>query len=452
MSTIAAISTAAGTAALGVIRLSGPKSKEILSSLFRGPRSPVDNPRMLCYGHIVEQGEVLDEVMAVFLPAPQSFTTEDMAEFTTHGGRVVMESVYSAIIKEGARIAERGEFSRRAFLNGRLDLAQAEAILEVIEARTKRGASLALSHLEGDTTREIKRLREELLTILAQMALAIDYPEESSEEVRTEDIEHSLHHINVSLEELIKNAHKGHTIAEGLRVAILGRPNVGKSSLLNALSRRSRSIVTNIPGTTRDTIEETIQLSGVPLILIDTAGLRQTDDPVEILGVRRSREALESADMLLILFSKEWILTEEEKELLRSVEDRLRLLIINKTDLDEGRMCQEDLLPYASREQILEISISEREGLEELEKAILKEAGDLEEEIHTPLIANVRQKVEIETAALSVKDALQALSSSLPYDYVEVDVRGAYEALGRVLGEGTADIMDEVFGRFCVGK
>ncbi len=451
MSTIAAISTAAGVAALGVIRLSGPLSGEILSALFQGPRSPVENPRMLCYGHIVEKEQVLDEVMAVFLPAPHTFTTEDMAEITTHGGRVVMESVYAAIIKEGARIAERGEFSRRAFLNGRLDLTQAEAILEIIEARTRRGASVALSHLEGDTTREVRRLREELLTVLAQFALAIDYPDESSDEVQSGDLEETIKRVEKTLQELIRNAHKGHAIAEGLRVAILGRPNVGKSSLLNALSRRSRSIVTNIPGTTRDTIEEMIQLSGFPLILIDTAGLRETDDPVEILGVRRSREALESADMLLVLFSKEWVLEEEEKELLESIRDRSRLLIINKTDLG-GVLSREDLLPFASEEQVLELSITEKSGLEELEKAILREAGDLEEEVHTPLIASIRQKHEVEKAYHSVKEALNAMASSLPYDYVEVDVRGAYEALGRVLGEGTADIIDEVFGRFCVGK
>ena len=451
MSTIAAISTAAGVAALGIIRLSGPKSGEILETLFRGPRSPVKNPRMLCFGLIIDEDQVLDEVMAVFLPAPHTFTTEDMAEITTHGGRVVMESVYAAIIKEGVRIAERGEFTRRAFLNGRLDLTQAEAIVELIEARTKRGASVALSHLEGDTAREVRRLREELLTILAKIALAIDYPEESSDEVQSDDIEQALQSIDHFLEELIKNAQKGHMMAEGLRVAILGRPNVGKSSLLNALSRRNRSIVTDIPGTTRDTIEETIQLSDFPLILIDTAGLRETDDPVEILGVRRSREALASADMLLVLFSKEWPLQKEEVDLLESIQGRPRLLIINKTDLG-GVLEREDLLPYASEEQVLELSITQRSGLEALEKAILKEAGDLEEEAHTPLIASVRQKLEIESAAASVKEALDAMTSSLPYDYVEVDVRGAYDALGRVLGEGSADIIDEVFGRFCVGK
>ena len=234
-------------------------------------------------------------------------------------------------------------------------------------------------------------------------------------------------------------------------VAVIGRPNVGKSSLLNALSRRNRSIVTDIPGTTRDTIEETIQLSDFPLILIDTAGPRETDDPVEILGVRRSREALASADMLLVLFSKEWPLQKEEVDLLESIQGRPRLLIINKTDLG-GVLEREDLLPYASEEQVLELSITQRSGLEALEKAILKEAGDLEEEAHTPLIASVRQKLEIESAAKSVKEALDAMTSSLPYDYVEVDVRGAYDALGRVLGEGSADIIDEVFGRFCVGK
>lgn len=447
MQTICAIATSLQEAAIGIVRLSGDKSLEIASAIFKG-KELNKNPRKLLYGHAYDEEKLLDEVMCVYFPAPHTYTREPMVEFHTHGGSQALTRVLEALLKKGAILARPGEFTERAFLNGRIDLTQAEAIMDMIGSKSERAFSVSLSHLQGDTRESILRMREKLLEVLARIALAIDYPEEDEEDISYGAIDEAIELLLKEHEKLLRNSKQGKLLEDGLKVAIFGKPNVGKSSLLNKLARRNRAIVTDIPGTTRDTIEEKVLIKGLPVILIDTAGVRETDDVVELLGVERSRQAVLDADVILFVFDSQDELTQEELEPLREYMKKDHFIVINK--MDKEKRIDTSLF---DEDRIIHTSMTEDVGLEELEEKIYQESfgRDLDEE--TPLISNMRQLQLLRDSEAALKDAKKMSLQREPYDYLEVDLKLAFDKLGEILGEKVqADLMGEVFSRFCVGK
>lgn len=450
MSTICAISTSLAEAAIGIVRLSGPASLEIAKSMFRG-KDLSENPRYMHYGHICRGEEVVDEVLAVYYKGPHTYTKEDMVEINCHGGAVALQRVLALCLEKGARLAEAGEFTQRAFLNGRLDLTQAESVMQLIGAKTNLAYDVALTHLGGDISRKINQIRDLLLELMARITLALDYPEEDEEEISYESLGLGMEEVRLALETLLQNSEKGRLLEEGLRSVILGKPNVGKSSLLNALSGHSRAIVTEIAGTTRDTIEEKIQIQGLPIILVDTAGLRETLDPVERLGVQRSKEAMERADFILYVLSAEEALDEEDKNTLSLLREREYLVIINKVDKNLS-IDLEELHALVDPDKILYSSLLQEKGIEEIQEAILERTLGKQLSLGEPLIQNQRQIGLLKEALQWCQDALKDIQHREAYDYVEVNIKGCYESLGQVLGEKTPDILGEVFSRFCVGK
>lgn len=450
MSTICAISTSLAEAAIGIVRLSGPESLPIAKSIFRG-KDVEEKPRYMHYGHIMRGDEVIDEVLMVYYKSPYTYTKEDMVEINCHGGAVALQRVLALCLEKGARLAEAGEFTQRAFLNGRLDLPQAEAVMQLIQAKTNLAYDVALTHLDGDISRKVTEIRNVLLELMARITLAVDYPEEDEEEISYETLEEGMRGVASSLERLLKNAEKGRLLEEGLRTVILGKPNVGKSSLLNALSGHSRAIVTDIAGTTRDTIEEKIQIDGLPLILVDTAGLRETLDPVERLGVERSKEAMERGDFILYVLSAEDPLDDEDRKTLQLLKDREHLVIINKVD-KELTIDVEELETYVDGDNILYSSLLQKKGIEEIQDAIVERTLGKQLSLGEPLLQNQRQIGLLKEALHWCEDAINDLEQREAYDYIEVNIKGCYESLGQVLGENTPDILGEVFSRFCVGK
>lgn len=450
MSTICAISTSLAEAAIGIVRLSGPDSLKIAKKIFRGADLE-EKPRYLHYGHIYRNEDMVDEVLAVYFKGPKTYTKEDMVEINCHGGAMALRRVLALCMEEGARLAEAGEFTQRAFLNGRLDLTQAEAVMQLIQSKTELSYDVALTHLGGDISRKVAQIRELLLELLASISLSIDYPEEDEEEISYERLRAGMEEVRDELLRLLENSKKGKLLEEGLRTVISGRPNVGKSTLLNTLSGHSRAIVTDIAGTTRDTIEEKIQISGLPLILIDTAGLRDTEDPVEYLGVERSHQAMEAADFILYVLSAEEALIEEDIERLRLLKNREYLVIINKMD-KEISLDLDLVYSLVSRENVLFTSLVKEEGIREIEEAILDRTIGKELSLGEPLIQNQRQIGLLNEALSWAEDALRDIDEGQAYDYIDVNIRGVFDSLGLVLGENNPDIMGEVFSRFCVGK
>lgn len=450
MSTICAISTSLAEAAIGIVRLSGPASLSIAKRIFRGGDLE-ERPRYLHYGHIHRGEEWIDEVLAVYFKAPLTYTREDMVEINCHGGAMALQRVLSLCLEEGARLADPGEFTQRAFLNGRLDLTQAEAVMQLIRAKTDLSYDVALTHLGGDISKKIGEIREILLGLLAGISLAVDYPEEDEEDISFESLTLAMQRVREELMRLLENSKKGKLLEEGLRTVISGRPNVGKSTLLNALSGHSRAIVTDIAGTTRDTIEERIQIRGLPLILIDTAGLRETLDPVEHLGVERSHEAMQRADFILYVLSADEALSEEDIQRLELLKNREYLVIVNKIDKNIS-IDRDKLNSIVDQDKILFASLIKEQGIIAIEEAILERTLGKGLSLGEPLIQNQRQIGLLKEALVWCEDALSDLSLREAYDYLEVNIKGCYESLGLLLGENNPDIMGEVFSRFCVGK
>lgn len=450
MSTICAISTSLAEAAIGIVRLSGPDSLKIAKRIFRGGDLE-EKPRYLHYGHIYRDQEMIDEVLAVYFKGPKTYTREDMVEINCHGGALALQRVLALCLEEGARLAEAGEFTQRAFLNGRLDLTQAEAVMQLIQAKTDLSYDVGLTQLGGDISRKLGQIREILLELLASISLSIDYPEEDEEEISYERLKEGMTQVEFELERLLENSKKGKLLEEGLRTVISGRPNVGKSTLLNVLSGHSRAIVTDIAGTTRDTIEEKIQIQGLPLILIDTAGLRDTQDPVEYLGVERSHQAMEAADFILYVLSAEDTLEIEDEERLKLLKNREYLVVVNKMDKDIN-FDIDRLKSLVDEENILFTSLVKDQGIRDIEDAILERTIGKELSLGEPLIQNQRQIGLLNEALSWTQDALRDIEMGQAYDYIEVNIRGVFESLGQVLGENNPDIIGEVFSRFCVGK
>ncbi|HEL1182691.1 TPA: tRNA uridine-5-carboxymethylaminomethyl(34) synthesis GTPase MnmE [Streptococcus equi subsp. zooepidemicus] len=450
--TIAAISTPLGEGAIGIVRLSGTKALDIAKSIFKGKDLTTVASHTLNYGHIIRPstGEVIDEVMVSVMLAPKTFTREDVIEINTHGGIAVTNDILQLLIKQGARMAEPGEFTKRAFLNGRIDLTQAEAVMDLIRAKTDKAMSIAIKQLDGSLSQLITNTRQEILNTLAQVEVNIDYPEyDDVEEMTTALLRDKTREFQTLLEQLLRTAKRGKILREGLSTAIIGRPNVGKSSLLNTLLREDKAIVTDIAGTTRDVIEEYVNIKGIPLKLVDTAGIRETDDLVEQIGVERSKKALQEADLVLLVLNASEKLTEQDKALLALSQNSNRIILLNKTDLEQ--VIEKDQLP----EEAIPISVLQNQNIDQIEDRINQLFFD-----HTGLIeqdatylSNARHISLIEQAVQSLEAVNEGLALGMPVDLLQIDLTRAWEILGEITGDAAPDeLITQLFSQFCLGK
>lgn len=450
--TIAAIATPLGEGAIGMIRLSGSDAFSIANAIFKGKNLEKVASHTLNYGHIVDpkNQKILDEVMLGVMKAPKTFTREDVIEINTHGGIAVTNEILQLVIREGARLAEPGEFTKRAFLNGRVDLTQAEAIMDLIRAKTDKAMSVAVKQLDGSLSELINNTRQEILNTLAQVEVNIDYPEyDDVEEMTTALMREKTQEFEALLTRLLKTAKRGKILREGLSTAIIGRPNVGKSSLLNNLLREDKAIVTDIEGTTRDVIEEYVNINGVPLKLIDTAGIRETDDIVEQIGVERSRKALEEADLVLLVLNASEKLTPQDRELIKISQNTNRIILLNKTDLPEQIESQE--LPNDA----IRISVLTNQNIDQIEERIKQlffENAEIVEQDATYL-SNTRHISLIEQAVESLQAVNQGLEMGMPVDLLQVDLTRTWQILGEITGDAAPDeLITQLFSQFCLGK
>ncbi len=454
--TIAAVATAYGEGGIGIIRISGEKALSILEEVFEfaGETSQIVNRRMT-YGRIVdrENEQIIDEVLAIYMKGPKTYTAEDVVEINCHGSMVSLRKTLALVLRKGARLAEPGEFTKRAFLNGRLDLSQAEAVIDIIKAKTDRSFDVAMSQLEGALSLRVTEIRQKLLDLLVDITVNIDYPDEDIEELTYDKIEENILLIGEMIEKLLSTADTGRMIREGIRVAIVGKPNVGKSSLMNSLLRETRAIVTEIPGTTRDTIEEAISIRNIPVYLVDTAGIRETSDEVERLGIERSKAAFNEADFIIFIMDGSSAISDEDREIASYLDGRDSVVLINKNDLERG-FTNDDVRELVNDPVIIETSLINNEGIEEIENHIeeLVYGGELSQHDST-MVNNVRHIELLKQSRDSLRDAMEMTLAREALDFIEVDVRNAYDLLGEITGETVSDdIINEVFARFCLGK
>lgn len=454
--TIAAIATPLGEGSIAVIRVSGPDAIPNVEQVFKSrTRLTEAATHTVHYGFIQdpESLEKVDEVLVTVMRAPRSFTMEDVVEIGCHGGLVSVKKVLDLLLSKGIRLAEPGEFTKRAFLNGRIDLSQAEAVIDLIRSKSDRAYKIAMKQAEGSLSQQIKQLRQQLVELMAHIEVNIDYPEHDVEEMTSAFIVDKSREAISKIDELLKTAEQGKIIREGIVTAIVGRPNVGKSSLLNALAQENRAIVTDIPGTTRDVIEEYVTINGIPLKLLDTAGIRETSDVVEQIGVEKSRSALSDADLILLVLNAGEELNDDELQLLEQLKDRQVIVIVNKIDLprklDIGRLSS-----FLDEERIVMMSVQENRGMEELEKAIsaIFFSGRLESNDAT-YVSNVRHIHLLKEAKASLREAMTAAEQFVPIDMIQIDVRNSWEQLGEIIGDSVGEsLIDQIFSQFCLGK
>ncbi|MBR4410287.1 MAG: tRNA uridine-5-carboxymethylaminomethyl(34) synthesis GTPase MnmE, partial [Firmicutes bacterium] len=450
--TIAAIATALGEGGIGIVRISGEESLPIANKIFRGAEL---KERMLTYGHIFDNftGETIDEVMAVYMKGPRSYTAEDVVEIQCHGSVVSLRKILALALKNGARLAEPGEFTKRAFLNGRLDLTQAEAVIDLIRAKSDKTFDVALSQLEGKFSQTVKAIRADFVDLLVQITVNIDYPDEDIEEMTYDKLLEGLGAVREKLQALLATSDTGRIIKEGLNVAIIGKPNVGKSSLMNALLRETRAIVTEIAGATRDTIEEVISIRNIPVRLTDTAGIRQTDDIIEKIGIEKSKESFNKADLVIFMVDGSRALDEEDEEILQYMDGRQAIVVLNKQDLTQV-VSRDEIAARVPQAVIIEASMKEGMGIETIEDKIeeLVYGGQVKQN-DSIMVTNVRHKNLLELALQSVEDARAMTEMRQPLEFIEIDVNRSYELLGEIIGEtASGEIINEVFARFCLGK
>jgi len=453
--TIVAVATAYGEGGIGIVRLSGDKSKEILHKIFVPAKETSLQNRKLTYGVIKDPstGEVIDEVLAVFFPSPNTYTREDVVEINCHGSVVSLRKTLELALKLGAQLAESGEFTKRAFLNGRLDLTQAEAVIDLIKAKTDKSFESAFSQLEGSLSFKVREIREALMNLLVQITVNLDYPDEDIEEITYADLLDGISQIGDMIEKLLSTADTGRIIRDGLKVVISGSPNVGKSSLLNALLRESRAIVTEIPGTTRDTIEESMSIRGIPIRLVDTAGIRYTDDKIEQIGIEKSKQAFNEADLIIFMIDGSLSLSDDDVALLKHIEDKKAIVLINKIDI--GKVVDEkQVLKMLPNTDILNASVIGDIGIDALKDKIEAMVYDGSvKQGESLLVTNARHKDLLIRAESAINDAKNMTLKKEALDFIEVDVRLCWELLGEIIGEtATEDIIDEVFANFCLGK
>lgn len=454
--TIAAVATAYGEGGIGIIRISGEEALPILQEIFEfhGDTDTFTSRRMT-YGKIIdkEKNQIIDEVLAVYMKGPKTYTAEDVVEINCHGSMVSLRKTLALVLRKGARLAEPGEFTKRAFLNGRLDLSQAEAVIDMIRAKTDKSFDVAVSQLEGRLSLKVEEIRQKLLDLLVDITVNIDYPDEDIEEMTYEKLEESIVETQDMIEKLLATSSTGRMIREGIKIAIVGKPNVGKSSLMNGLLKETRAIVTDIPGTTRDTIEEVLSIRNIPVYLVDTAGIRKTSDKVEKMGIEKSKEAFNQADFILFLLDGSRPLEEEDLQIMEFLKERKSLVLINKRDLGEA-ISIEEIAAKLPASQVIEASLLKGQGITEIEDAVedLVYGGEIVQK-ESMMVNNVRHIELLQQAVKSLTDALHMSERREALDFIEVDVKNAYERLGEIIGETVSDdIINEVFARFCLGK
>lgn len=455
MSTIVAISTAPGNAGIGIIRLSGEKCFEIIEKIFvPKKKSPVVGYSMK-YGKIInsQTKEVIDEVLVSYFVAPKSYTTENMCEINSHGGTIIEHKILEECLKNGAVLAEPGEFTKRAFLNGRIDLSQAEAVIDVINAKTDKEARVAERQLEGSLSRNIKKIQDEILDLMADIEASIDYPEYDIEETTNKKIENVMQDVKIKLEKLEENFRNGKIIKEGIRTAIVGKPNVGKSSLLNLMLGENRAIVSNVEGTTRDTIEEYINIKGVPLKIIDTAGIRKTNDEVEKIGVEKSLNISNTAELIIAVFDDSREFDEEDKKIVELIKNKQAIILINKTDMNKKLIINNEEIKNLNKD-IIEFSTIEEKGLDELYNTIenMFKLNQIDSD-NSEIITNERQKQHILKAIEAEEKAMESAKANMPSDITAIAIKQILEELAEITGQSASeDIINEIFKKFCLGK
>ena len=454
MSTICAISTAPGVGGIGIVRLSGEESFKIIEKIFVPKNKENNNIKgyTIKYGNIVNlNGEVIDEVLVSYFKAPKSYTTENMCEINSHGGIVVLNKILETCLEAGAELAEAGEFTKRAFLNGRIDLSQAEAVIDIINSKTDKEAKISLEQLKGNLSTEVEEIRKAIISTMADIEATIDYPEYDIEEVTNAKISTVLEAVDNKLKKLEKTFDNGKILRDGIKTAIIGRPNAGKSSLLNVILGEERAIVTDIEGTTRDSIEEFIQVDGIPLKIIDTAGIRNAKDEVEKIGVKRAAQIAKDSDIVIAIFDITRDFNEEDEEIINLIKDKNAIILLNKIDLKQEKNMKE---LETLNKPIIKVSTKTREGIEELYKEISKmyKLNEIASDGEI-IVSNNRHKNLIKNAIKNVDQAKQAILVKMPIDIISGNLREVVEELGKITGETvTEDVIKEIFSKFCLGK
>ena len=454
--TIAAIATAPGEGGIGIVRISGEKSLEVAQSIFKSKSGKMIkdyNTRTLIYGKIVDGEKVIDEVLVAYMKGPNSYTAEDVIEINCHGGFISVKKILELILSKGVRIADAGEFTKRAFLNGRIDLSQAEAIIDVIKSKTDMAHEVAQNQLEGSLAKKIKDLRMNVTEVLAHLEVSIDFAEEDVEEITYQTLEEKSLELRNEIKKLYDTADSGKILRDGLKTVIVGKPNVGKSSLLNSILGENRAIVTDIAGTTRDVIEEFVNIKGIPLKIVDTAGIRETEDVVEKIGVEKSRESFSTADLVIMVLDASRKLSEEDMEILESIKNKKTIVLLNKVDL-EAQIELEKIKEFVSSDDIIEISALKNQGIEELQDKIesMVYQGSVKNSSNL-MITNSRHKDALFKAYESINDAISAIEQRMPYDFIEVDFKNIWDYLGYINGDTVReDLLDTIFANFCIGK
>ena len=448
--TIVAISTALGVGAISIVRLSGNEAIEIVNNCFKGKDLTNVESHTINYGHIIDNDEVIDEVLVSIMKAPKTYTTEDVVEINCHGGIISTKRILETMLTHGARLAEPGEFTKRAFLNGRIDLVKSEAVMDIIDSKSEEANKLALSQLTGTTSNMIKKFRDKLKQLLASIEVNIDYPEYYDIEVVTkEKIEKELKVMKEDLKKVIKESKNSTLIKEGIKTVIIGRPNVGKSSILNKLLEQEKAIVTDIAGTTRDIVEGEIYLDGILLNIIDTAGIRSTEDVVEKIGVEKSLSMIDEADLVIVVLNNNESLTKEDEEILERTKEKERIIVVNKNDLEKRLN-----LTSKNLKNIVYTNTNTLEGIKSLKEKIIElfQLENIKSKDYTYL-TNARQISLAKKAYQSLHDAEEGLKNNLPIDMIEIDLKETFDLLGEIIGETySEEILDHLFANFCVGK
>ncbi|MBL7179995.1 MAG: tRNA uridine-5-carboxymethylaminomethyl(34) synthesis GTPase MnmE [Pseudomonadota bacterium] len=466
--TIAAIATPIGRGGIGIIKISGSDAVSIAKSVFQRSADSSDRSQAadaplfsalqshrLYHGHILdlENGKVLDEVLLAVMLAPHTYTREDVVEINSHSGPVVLASILELVLKKGARLAAPGEFTKRAYLNGRIDLTQAEAVVDIINSRTGKSLEIAASQIKGDLKRKVESIRDVLLDILAGTEAAIDFPDDAEDVVNIKTVGIITDKVVAPLKELVQHHENAHVLRDGIKMAVVGKPNVGKSSLMNRLIQSDRAIVTPIPGTTRDLIEETLNIRGIPVIVADTAGLHETEDPVEVIGIQKTREYIRSADLILFMVDASEPLTNEDYRIYETIQDKQVILVVNKTDLvaeDFELECPGSWRQTASTK----ISALYGQGFSEIKDLIAKVfLGEYQIEAGSKIVPNLRHKIALERGLQLAVSAVEEINKQTPFELIAIDIREAIDALGEIIGLTTReDVIDQIFNRFCIGK
>ena len=453
MNTIVAISTAPGNGGIGIVRMSGEESFKILDKIFK----PINDSKIkgysIKYGNIVDKNSnIIDEVLVSYFVAPRSYTTENMCEINSHGNNIILKKILEVCIENGAVLAEAGEFTKRAFINGRIDLLQAEAVIDVINSKSEKERIAAVNQLEGGLSQEVKNIKTKILDILTNMEVSIDYPEYEIEEETNEAILSKLNSIKHELNYLENSFERGKILKDGIKVAIVGRPNAGKSSLLNRILREDRAIVTDIEGTTRDTIEEFVNINGLLFKIIDTAGIREADNEIEKIGIDKSKKALSEADLVIAIFDKTKEILEEDYQILNEIKNKNAIILLNKKDLKQDKIKIEQFKKYS--DDILNVSIKNNDGIEELYNKMTDMFSTNEIQVeNTSIITNIRHKEAIKKSKECVYKALEAIKNGMTIDIVTIYLKEAIESLNSITGENvTEDIINDIFSKFCLGK